>query len=68
ALLEVAVGPHLLGASSCPLISRKGGCPIEYIRSFSTLPCNHRHLRPVHTGKKEVTAGTLTSTAITSKT
>ena len=32
----------------------------EYIRSFRTLFGYHRYLQPVHSGKKEVTAGTLT--------
>ena len=38
----------------------------EYIRSSSALFGYHWYLRPVYPGKKEVTAGTLTSTAITS--
>ena len=38
----------------------------EYIRSSSTLFGHHWYLQPVYSGKKEVTAGTLTSTAITS--
>ena len=38
----------------------------EYIRSSSALFGHHWYLQPVYSGKKEVTAGTLTSTAITS--
>jgi hypothetical protein len=37
----------------------KEGCLIEYIRSSSALLGHHWHLHPVHSGKKETTAGTL---------
>ncbi len=32
------------------------GLPNDYIGTVSVLPCHHWHLRPVHSGKKEVTA------------
>ena len=53
--LTAAVWPPFPGVTSCPLILRKGAAH-EYIRSSSTLPCHHRYLQPVHSGKKEVTA------------
>jgi len=50
---------------SLPSDLRKGGLPDEYIRSVTALFGYHWYLRPVYSGQKEVTAGTLTSTAIT---
>jgi hypothetical protein len=51
--------------SSLPSDLRKGGLPDEYIRSVAALLGHHWYLQPVYSGQKEVTAGTLTSTAIT---
>ena len=60
------------GQLLCPLILRelaRGGLPNGYILGPVPVLYSHRwYLRPVYSGKqKEVTAGTLTSTAITSK-
>jgi hypothetical protein len=60
------------GQLLCPLILRelaRGGLPNGYILGPVPVLYSHRwYLRPVYSGiQKEVTAGTLTSTAITSK-
>ena len=51
--LTAAVWPPFPGVTSCLLILRKGAAH-EYIRSSSTLPCHHRYLQPVHSGKKKL--------------
>ena len=62
-------GQPSTGGSFLPSDLAKGGLPNGYILGLVPVLYSHRwYLRPVYSGKqKEVTAGTLTSTAITSK-